>query len=209
MPYPQNGGGRSAPSLLTASQRPPAGSHLSAWLHGDSAVVRHHLDTKCRPTGKRKPVHVRSATAPVQRSGDRSNLLAPRPLRPRASTMSVIDPVQSSNPSARTRTLSNSLYGAPRSRYNSTHAAFEASAVPPLASGALRDSVVREYTRKGYRRHRHHHRHQTAAWEKPSSKPRPMCFPNITNRKIRQKSIGTLISGTLLTLVLTTCESKI
>ena len=207
MPYPQDGG-YSASSLFLASQRPPAGSHLSAWLHGDSAVVREHLDNKSRPTGKRKPVHVRSATAPVRAFRDRPDYYEIRRLRPRASTMSVIDPIQSSSTASRTRTLSTSLYGAPRSRYNSTHPAFEATTIPPLASGALRDSVVREYTRRGHRRHRHQRRHQTAAWEKQNTKPRPRRLPHITNGKLRQKAIGTLISGTLLMLVLTTCKSN-
>ena len=204
MPYPQHGG-HNASSIFVNSQRPPAGSHLSAWLHGDSAVVREHLNSKSRPTGKRKATHARSVTAPVQQTGAAFDSYATLPLRPRASTMSVIDPVQSPNPAA-SRTASTSFYGAPRSRYNSTHPGFAAATVPPLASGALQESAARDERRQNH--HRRHRRQQMTAWEK-QTKPPPVCFPSITDRKVRLKSIGTLVSGTLLMLALTICKSPL
>ena len=203
MPYPQQGD-HSASTIFINSQRPPPGSHLSAWLHGDSTVVRNHLNRKCKPTGMRKATHARGVTAPVQQpQGSFDSYNAP-PKRPRPSTLSVLDPVQSSHPAV-TRTVSTDFYEPPRSRYNSTHPANAGAAIPPFATGALQDPMPKKDIRR-----KHHHRHRrytTAACEKQQQqKAQPTCFPSISDRRIRQKSIGTLISGTLLMLVLTICK---
>ena len=209
MPYPQHGG-HNASTMFVNSQRPPAGSHLSAWLHGDSTVVRNHLNSKQKPTGRRKATHTRSSTAPVERPrGGFESCNVPR-TRPRTSTLSLVDLMQAPH-RAGPRTASTSFYGPPRSRYNSTHPAFVGAAVPPYAMGALQYP-----TRSNDIKCKHQHRprrYATAAYEKQrqplqqqQQQSRPMCFPSITDRKIRQKSIGTLVFGTLLMLVLTICE---
>ena len=207
---PQHGK-HSVSTMFVNSQRPPTGSHLSAWLHGDSTVVRHHLDSKSKPTGMRKAMHTRSVTAPVQRHRGGDLESGPVPLhRSRASTNSILNITDSSNPAIR-RPASTSNCHPPRSRYNSSHPAFAGGAMPPSAGTA-----VPAPTRASGATCLHQHRPQkfpSATYEKQllqqrqhQHQPRPMCFPGITDRKIRQKSIGTLVSGTLLTLVLTICE---
>lgn len=207
----QQHGKHSVSTMFVNSQRPPTGSHLSAWLHGDSTVVRHHLDSKSKPTGMRKAKHTRSVTAPVQRHRGGDLESGPVPLqRSRASTNSILNITDSSNPAMR-RPASTSDRHPPRSRYNSSHPAFVGGAMPPFAGTA-----VLAPTQASDATYIHQYRPQrfpSAAYEKQQlqehrhqHRPRPMCFPGITDRKIRQKSIGTLVSGTLLTVVLTICE---
>ena len=195
MPYPQRN-----PGFLTAfmdSQRPPPGSHLSAFLHGESTFG----DSRSGGEREEEIQPVRRATAPIH-SNPRETLqgyYGPG-VRPRASTMSIIDPVHSPNTRPRSPDRSTTLYQEPGNREASGG---NNSRPPPSYEWPYQDTGEWKKASK----HSHHRPDvDFKAWRK--ARPRPMLFPNIMDRRIRQKSIGTLLSGTLLTLVLTTCEYK-
>ena len=57
------------------------------------------------------------------------------------------------------------------------------------------------------REHRSKRRHRQRSKRTPAKSGR-LCFPQIKDLKMRQKIIGCLIFGTLLTIVLTTCKSS-
>ncbi|KAL2042140.1 hypothetical protein N7G274_005328 [Stereocaulon virgatum] len=169
----------SARTRFVASQRPPQGSRLSAWLHGSSAIgneqrpkaTRSHTTTACY---SRTPRRVR---------GERH----PPALRHAASTRGVIDPVHSPTTSW---PLSNDSFEAMRDRDRQlpTWEPYEAlsrgkSVYPQSKTGpqrrGTRNVIVRN---KGDR----------------------TCLPAVTDPKIRQKIFGCLFFGTILTTVLTT-----
>ena len=191
MPYPQRTAG-----FVTAfinSQRPPPGSHLSAFLHGESTMGGSRKD---RPSNAHN-VTTRRATAP--------DLVAPMDefgaphnpdLRPRASTMSIIDPMHSPVLGIRRHGQSTTMFDdVSRDPEHGARGVFH----PDAQLDWREEAVFKNPDRKQKPR-----KSATEVWE-PSA-PKPMLFPKVKDRRVRQKSIGTLISGTLLTLVLTTCK---
>ncbi|KAK3173661.1 hypothetical protein OEA41_006993 [Lepraria neglecta] len=172
----------SAQSQFIASQRPPQGSRLSAWLHGSSAIgnerrpkaTRSHTTTQCY---SRTPRRGRSQHQPTA-------------LRHTASTRGVIDPVHS--PTSSPWPLSNESFGVRRDRDRdrrlSTLEPYQAinrgePLYPQSKTGPQRKGTRKVVVRK---------------------KGDRTCLPAVTDPKIRRKIIGCLFFGTLLTIVLTT-----
>lgn len=172
----------SARTRFVASQRPPQGSRLSAWLHGSSAIsserrlkaIRSHTTTACY---SRTPRRVK---------GERH----PPALRHAASTRGVIDPVHSPTTSW---PLSNDSFEVMRDRDRQlpTWEPYQdisrgKSVYPQLKTGPQRRGTRNVIVRK---------------------KGDRTCLPAVTDPKIRHKIFGCLFFGTILTIVLTTCTS--
>ena len=162
-----------------ASQRIPRGSRLSGWLHG----------TSVRNNDARKPrVHARktshTSTHCFATADGRHQNHAPG-IRSYPSTRGVIDPVHSPTNGPRQLT-----YGSdPR------HDAYLQRLRAELGSRP------REHGTKNGHGHR----------QRPKRTPprnQRLCFPQIKDAKMRQKIFGCLFFGTLLTIILTTCESR-
>ena len=180
------------------SQRPPPGSHLSAFLHGESTMNGGRSGNRQRGTQGVS----RRATAPVSEAPlDSFDSYYGPDLRPRASTLSVIDPVHSPNPASRGHDQSTMFYQYPRepSDPRTQLPGYSQAAVP----GRRREKRCR-WERKPVGKHHHRKKSTPTDWEKEG--PKPMLFPKVQDRRVRQKSMGTLISGTLLTVILTTCK---
>lgn len=176
----------SAQSRLLASQRIPKGSRLSAWLHGCSVVGNQQRPTVAH---HRKVSH--TTTQCYSRTPRRSRTQnRPTGLRPANSTRGVIDPVHS--PTTACWPLSNrsfdDLGGRDRHPYR-----FEpytpwtpaTASSPHLKSGTRGQKKIHKSSKKPQRQR--------------------LCFPHVTDPKLRHKIFGTLFFGTLLCLVLTTC----
>ena len=177
----------SAQSRLLASQRIPKGSRLSAWLHGCSVVGNQQRPTVAH---HRKVSH--TTTQCYSRTPRRSRTQSrPTGLRPANSTRGVIDPVHS--PTTACWPLSSRSFDDLRGRDRQPHT-FEpytprtpaTASSPHLKSGTNRQKKI----------------------HKSSKKPQRICFPHVTDPKLRHKIFGTLFFGTLLTLVLTACTSS-
>ena len=160
-----------------ASQRIPRGSRLSGWLHGSSVRANDR---------RRPPVHTQKTTqastycfAATER-GPRDH--APG-IRSYPSTRGFIDPVHS--PSHRPGQLT---YGS-----DSRHDAYLERLRAELGS------LPREHS-SGNRQRRHRQKSKRAP-----AKTKRLCFPQISDLRMRQKVIGCLFFGTLLAIVLTTC----
>lgn len=164
---------------LIASQRIPHGSRLSGWLHGSS--VR-------RSDGKKPPVHARktktshTSTYCFAAAEQGHQHQAPG-IRSYPSTRGVIDPVHSPT------------YGPRQLTYGSDprHAAYLERLRAELGSVPLKQCSKKRHGQKS----------------KPSpAKNERVCFPQIKDLKLRQKMIGCVFFGTLLTILLTTCKSS-
>lgn len=171
-------------SRFKESQRIPRGSRLSAWLHGFSVVN----DERGRPAAhNRKASHTSTycySRTPRRRSQDRAN-----GLRPVASTRGVIDPMHSPSTGAWPTNPQNQDRR-DQYRLHSNYGAYQ----------------TRNLTGMGFLRPKSHHRRpRTKAMQKKGEKS---CFPQVTDPKIKRKIIGCLVFGTLLTIVLTICESS-
>ena len=161
-----------------ASQRIPHGSRLSGWLHGSS--VRRN-DGKKPPAHSRKPKPSHTSTYCFAAAEQGHQNHAPG-IRSYPSTRGIIDPVYS--PTYSPRQL---MYGSdPRHHAYLERLRAELSSAP------------REHGNKS------HHRQRS---KRSPSKNERLCFPHIKNMKLRQKIIGCLFFGTLLTILLTTCTS--
>ena len=176
----------SAQSRLLASQRIPKGSRLSAWLHGCSVVGNQQRPTVAH---HRKVSH--TTTQCYSRTPRRSRAQTrPTGLRPANSTRGVIDPVHS--PTTACWPLSNRSFDDLRD-HNRQPYTFEpytpftpaTASSPHLKSGNNRQKKIHKASQKPQRQR--------------------LCFPHVTDPKLRHKIFGTLFFGTLLTLVLTTC----
>ena len=173
----------SAQSQFIASQRPPQGSRLSAWLHGSSAIgnerrpkaTRSYTTTQCY---SRTPRRGRSQHQPTA-------------LRHTASTRGVIDPVHS--PTSSSWPLSNESFEVRRDRDRDRRL----STLEPYQAITRREPLYPQSKtgpqRKGTRK---------VVVRKKGDRT---CLPAVADPKIRRKIIGCLFFGTLLTIVLTTC----
>ena len=160
------------------SQRIPHGSRLSGWLHGSSVRGK---DGRNPPAQTRKPQTSHTSTYCFA-AAEREHQHHAAGIRSYPSTRGVIDPVHSPTYSPRQLT-----YGSdPR------HEAYLQRLRVELGS------VPREHGSKKIHR------------QKPKRSPaknEPLCFPQIKDPQTRQKAMGCLFFGTLLTIVLTTCKS--
>ena len=161
-----------------ASQRIPRGSRLSGWLHG-SSVRRNDGRKPPVQTKKPKTSHTSTYCFAVAEQENRPHLSG---IRSYPSTRGVIDPVHSPSYSPTQLTHGSD----PR------HAAYLERLRAELGS------VPREHGNK--------RRHQQKPKRSPVKKQR-LCFPQIKDLKTRQKILGCLFFGTVLTIVLTTCKS--
>lgn len=200
MPYPQRS--RELVAAFCESQRPPPGSHLSAFLHGQSVVGRsRQQDVEQNTSGRGIP---RRVTAPVLTQAPESldGYYAPAAdVRPRASTFSVIDPVHSPTLGVRRPGQSTVFYGDPQAWEGNQHVH------PALRRAQVSECEIKAPPPAKKARRKHHHHRQRPSISKSTEKDprRPVLFPKVTDPRVRLKSIGTLVTGTTLILVLTTC----
>ncbi|KAL9133130.1 MAG: hypothetical protein Q9175_005690 [Cornicularia normoerica] len=160
---------------IIASQRIPRGSRLSGWLHGSSVWDN---DRRRPPIPTRKISHTSTYCFAAAERGPRYHASG---IRSYPSTRGLIDPVHS--PSYGPRQLT---YGSV-----SRHDAYLERLRAELGS------LPREHGSKRQRRHRQRPK-------RAPTKAERLCFPQIRGLKMRQKIIGCLVFGTLLTIVLTT-----
>ena len=174
-----------AASRFKASQRPPPGSRLSAWLHGASVL---HSDRNRLATHNRNTSHTSTYCyyqTPRRRSEERRT-----GLRPAASTRGVIDPVHSPTATA---------WPMPPQAQNARNQHTPLSPVDAYQNRTLA-GMGHPRSKTGQRRAKDRQAQMTSTRR---------CFPHISDPKIRQKAIGCLIFGTILTIVLTICTFPI
>ena len=176
----QGGGSRWLGAFL-ATQHVPAGSRLSTWFHGESVMDGHDRRPRARSRGpaSEKDIEV-LPTSRFQLENHTSGLRSP------SSTRSIIDPIQS--PVSFSRPLhSDGSRSFSDFQEDCTHPAFGSPTLiePPKT-----------------RKRGHHGR----ALKNSRKAPRHTFFRS-QDPQVRRKSIGTLLTGTLLVVVLTTCKS--
>ncbi|KAM0797849.1 hypothetical protein BDR22DRAFT_891896 [Usnea florida] len=159
-----------------ASQRIPRGSRLSGWLHGSSVRAN---DRRRPPVHTQKTPQASTYCFAATERGPRDH--APG-IRSYPSTRGLIDPVHSPSHSPGQLTHGS----------DSRHDAYLERLRAEL--GAL----PREHT-SGNRQRRHRQKSKRAP-----AKTKRLCFPQISDLRMRQKIIGCLFFGTLLAIVLTT-----
>ena len=164
-----------------ATQRIPPGSRLSVWLRGESAMDRH---------SEGQPAHIARQTSekydepiPTARHYFESY---PPPHHSPTSPHRMIDPLGS--PINFSRPITHHPFSDTNHHDSYIHPAFASPATLEL----LEDTT------------KTHHRRPTA---KNSIRAPAPGFFHSKDPRIRRKSIGTLVSGTLLIIVLTTCEA--
>ncbi len=170
-----------ATSRFMASQRPPRGSRLSAWIHGFSVV---HDERGRPPTHNRKTSQTNTycySRTPRRKSRDRVT-----GLRPVNSTRGVIDPVHS--PSHSTFPV------LARSQQGEHPSAYDGYQTRPLTDIRHPPSQTR------------HRRTRTKQVRKKGQQP---FLVNTSDPKIRWKIIGCLLFGTILAILLTTCTTSL
>ncbi|KAL6713951.1 hypothetical protein ACLMJK_008445 [Lecanora helva] len=170
-----------AVSRFKASQRPPPGSRLSAWFHGFSV-----MDNNRRRTNTHNRNVSRTDTYCHHQTPRRRSFEHATGRRPAASTRGVLDPEHSPAtnvwhipPPPPVRDTRFSVYPIASSHVNQIHGHGQSSRQP-------------------------------VKLRQEKSDPRPVhpkqgraCFPSIKDPKIRQKAIGCLFFGIILTTVLT------
>ncbi len=170
-----------ATSRFMASQRPPRGSRLSAWIHGFSVV---NDDRRRPPPHNRKTSHTHTycySRTPRRRDHDRVT-----GLRPVNSTRGVIDPVHSPSHGTFPVLAHTQGYGHPQ-RGLSTYDGYPARLV----------------TNTGHSRSET--RHQRTRTKQVHKKGQQPLLVDTSDPRIKWKIIGSLISGTILAILLTTC----
>lgn len=159
------------------SQRIPRGSRLSGWLHGSSVP---DSDRRKSPIYTGKTFHTSTHCFATAEGGHQRN--APG-IRSYPSTRGLIDPVHS--PTFVPRQLTHG--SDPRHDVYLERLRAEMGSLP----------------RKNCDNKKHHQRRPKRA---PAKNAR-LCLPKTKSLKMRQKIIGCLLFGTLLIMILTTCES--
>lgn len=169
-----------ATSRFMASQRPPRGSRLSAWIHGISVV---NEDRGRASTHNRNASHTSTycySRTPRRRSRDRVT-----ELRPLNSSRGIVDPVHS--PAHGTFPVSAGAhpgdYQRPWQTYNGGPTGIPRETAHAQARFCHRRTRTKSNQKKG---------------QKPS-------LANPSDPKVRQKAIGSLASGTILAILLITC----
>lgn len=167
-----------------SSQRIPRGSRLSGWLHGSSVWGN---DSRRPPIHDRETSH--TSTYCFAAAGRGHHHHAPG-IRSYPSTRGLIDPV-----------VQSPTYGPSQLTHGSDprHGAYLERLRAELGS------VPRDHGNK--RVHCHHKGCERQRSKRAPAKNKHLCFPQIQDMKMRQKIVGCLFFGTLLTIVLTTCES--
>ena len=179
---PNNTGGR--PRWIyafLATQRVPPGSRLSAWLHGESVMNGEYRGRRAQ--NDRLASEEDTEALPTSRYHFENCTPA---VRSPSSTRSVIDPIQS--PINFSRPL--------RSDGSRSCSDIQEHYVHPAFGSPVLIEPPKE--RKRGRGRRQPAKHSINA-------PRPTFF-NSQDPQVRRKSIGTLISGAFLIIVLTTCN---
>ena len=170
---------------LMASQRIPPGSHMSAWFHGESVMGKR--DEEKRPQGLRK-VTRQQEHKPVSTARARYENYSPG-LRSPSSTRSLVDPGHSTVNFSRPLTYDPFIETAPSNRPY-MHPAFASPATfqhPPDKARTAPGHLVKP---------------------KQDFKAQPRSYlPRTKDPRIKQKEVGTFISGTLLMVILTTCQT--
>lgn len=176
-------------ATFAASQRPRPGTRLSSFLHGESVMDQFRKV----PAGRGKvsyayPQKVHTARHEFGHYQSQSETHPPISRSP-SSTRSIIDPLHS--PINFSRPMTNEILESVDSHN------------PEYVHPAFTSPDVQEKGRSSRPRRKAKHGRRKAEL---TSNPHPRtCFPQIMDRHIRQKMLGCLLSGTLLTIVLTTC----
>lgn len=158
---------------------------LSAWFHGHSVIGDNRSRSSRRaPKSWRTRGHSMSPYEPA----DSVNISG---IRSPSSTRSIIDPASSPNVGSGLASTSvlNHMNGEQSTSIGGTR--YDGERVIGCEGG------TRTRTR--------------LALSRPKRKPRPNtqrrhCFPGFKNRKVKKKTIGCLVSGGLLAIILTTCK---
>ena len=172
----------SATSCFVASQPRRKPSRLSALLNGFSGVNNDRRndpghDRKTSRNGTHRPTHSRH---PIDHH-------APR-LRPRESTLSLIDPAHS--PCNGTRTAATGGHEVQLNPYNSTRDAYQTRLRAYMGHPPETNVHKRRHRKRSHRRHQESTR---------------TCFPHVHDKRTRQKIFGCLFFGAVLAIVLTIC----
>jgi len=170
-----------ATARFKASQRPPPGSRLSAWLHGTSVLNNGRgRSTNHNPKASRTSTYCYHQT-PRRRSRDRTT-----GLRPVASTRGVIDPVHSPTTGA---------WPVPPRGQEMRHPNRPLSPLDAYQTRMLKEMGYPAPNTRDRRR-------KTSEGHRKSNRT---CFPRIKDPKIRRKAIGCLFFGNILAIILTIC----
>lgn len=165
-----------------ATQRPPRGSRLSAWLHGTSG--RHG-------EGDRLSGHARdishTSTYCYHQTPRRTSRVGSSGLRPTASTRGIIDPVHSPTTGAR-----------PNLPYNQGRRVHDAP-LSPLDAYQRRLRMEMGHPSSNPR----HRRTKTKTTHTRQSRK---CLPHLRDPRAQRKAIGSLVVGTILAVVLAICK---
>ena len=162
-----------------------AQSRFSAFFHGHSVLTKERYSPPSVSTKAAQPFSSHSAIL-----GDIPR--RPGPVsRSRTSTRSLIDPISSPLSSPRTPQIEEPwLYNGVLFRPVATQAS-----TPRLSTQTDQQPPIRS----------------AVHYDRPSlsrkAKEKRRCFPAVKDHRIKQKIIGSLISGTLLVLLLTICKS--
>lgn len=170
-------------SRFMASQRPPRGSRLSAWIHGFSIV---NDDRGRQSTHHRKTSHTSTqcySRTPRRRSRNRGT-----GLRPANSTRGVIDPVHSP---------SHGTFPVLARNQEAEH-----QQRPLLAYDGHRARPLTEMVNPPSET-----RHRRTGVKQARQKGQQSCLVNTLDPKIRWKIIACLLFGTILVILLTTCRT--
>ena len=174
-----------ATSRFMASQRPPRGSRLSAWIHGFSTVN----DDRGRPSKHNRKVS-HTSTYCYSRTPRRGSQDPATRLRPVNSIRGVIDPVHS--PSHGTfPTLTHNQEGEDHYRAHPTYNDYQARMVPEMGRAPPET------------------RHRRTRTKQVRKNGQQAFLVNTPDPIIRRKTIGCLLFGTLLTIVLTSCTPSL
>lgn len=165
-----------------STQHVPAGSRLSTWFHGESVMDRHDRRPRARSRGTASEKDLEALPT------SRFHLDSYTPgLRSPSSTRSIIDPIQSPV------NFSRPLHSDGSRSFSHLQEGY--------TDPAFDSPILIEPPKK-----RKSGGHRGRALKSSRKAPRHTFFRS-QDPQVRRKSIGTLVSGTLLVIVLTTCKS--
>ena len=169
---------------VIATQRIPPGSRLSAWLHGESVMDRDSEGQQAHGAQHMSEKDVESM--PTARHHFEN--YSPAHRSP-ASPHCMVDPLGS--PINFSRPITHDLFV-------DIHHQHDSYVHPAFASPAIMESPKNQA--------KAHNQRPTAKHNLKATAP---AFFHSKDPRIRRKSIGTLVSGTLLIIVLTTCKTPL
>lgn len=174
---------------FAVSQRPRPGTRLSSFLHGESTFHRRKSSKGLRSFPCASVQNVPTARHELEHYPPRDETFHPG-LRSPSSTRSIIDPLHSPL-NVSTPMADNDIADVPDDSAEYVHPAF---ASPPFPE---RQRVPQDWRSNRHRRARPKHASEAAHRRR---------FPHNADPHTRRKLIGCLVSGTLLTVVMTTCR---